>query len=310
MSDYLTREFAAKNQVWKINPSNISEWSRAFCRKKITKMKVTDSVMWRLPLRRDAAWVVKTSLPSFNKSNEHYLLSSSTQIRHFPLSKSVSLLRNRLCTQYNCQCNFTDYWWDHRVFHAFICAPDMLLGPHTLCQVCELLGQNLPHEGHCPAHLILPLPVRELILSRVEVTAVRGLHCFLALLTAYTMTTRDYNFQITDSHMTSDFNTTTIIVSLNYTLQMSSLHSRIFNWALLSESESESESYVTTDSQSASLSWNKAPTWGLRPDTYSSLSFTVLFLWVALSYERAGLSFVYVARPRQRRLSWVRVPSD
>jgi hypothetical protein len=28
----------------------------------------------------------------------------------------------------------------------------------------------------------------------------------------------------------------------------------------------ESESYVTTDSQPASLSWNKAPFWGLRPD--------------------------------------------
>jgi hypothetical protein len=28
----------------------------------------------------------------------------------------------------------------------------------------------------------------------------------------------------------------------------------------------ESESYVTTDGQSASLSWNKAPIWGLRPD--------------------------------------------
>jgi hypothetical protein len=30
---------------------------------------------------------------------------------------------------------------------------------------------------------------------------------------------------------------------------------------------SESESYVTTDDQSASLSWNKAPVWGLRPDS-------------------------------------------
>jgi hypothetical protein len=32
--------------------------------------------------------------------------------------------------------------------------------------------------------------------------------------------------------------------------------------------ESESESYVTTDGQSASLSWNKAPIWGLRQDFY------------------------------------------
>jgi hypothetical protein len=33
-------------------------------------------------------------------------------------------------------------------------------------------------------------------------------------------------------------------------------------------SASLSLSYVTTDGQSASLSWNKAPIWGLRPDFY------------------------------------------
>jgi hypothetical protein len=32
--------------------------------------------------------------------------------------------------------------------------------------------------------------------------------------------------------------------------------------------ESESEPYITTDGQSASLSWNKAPVWGFRPDFY------------------------------------------
>jgi hypothetical protein len=35
-----------------------------------------------------------------------------------------------------------------------------------------------------------------------------------------------------------------------------------------SELTAESESYVTTDAQSASLSWYKAPIWGLRPDFY------------------------------------------
>jgi hypothetical protein len=30
--------------------------------------------------------------------------------------------------------------------------------------------------------------------------------------------------------------------------------------------KSQSQNYVTTDGQSASLSWNKAPIWGLRPD--------------------------------------------
>jgi hypothetical protein len=34
------------------------------------------------------------------------------------------------------------------------------------------------------------------------------------------------------------------------------------------ELECESESYVTTDGQPASLSWSKAPIWGLRPDLY------------------------------------------
>jgi hypothetical protein len=29
---------------------------------------------------------------------------------------------------------------------------------------------------------------------------------------------------------------------------------------------SQSQSYITTDGQPASLSWNKAPIWGLRPD--------------------------------------------
>jgi hypothetical protein len=37
---------------------------------------------------------------------------------------------------------------------------------------------------------------------------------------------------------------------------------------LLLESDSESESYVTTYGQSACLSWNKAPIWGLRLDSY------------------------------------------
>jgi hypothetical protein len=52
----------------------------------------------------------------------------------------------------------------------------------------------------------------------------------------------------------------------------------ISDWSLVSrtllfstthcESESESESHVTTDGQPANLSWNKAPIWGLRPDVY------------------------------------------
>jgi hypothetical protein len=71
----------------------------------------------------------------------------------------------------------------------------------------------------------------------------------------------------------------------------------------------ESESYVTTDGQSVSLSWYKAPIRGLRPDFYLlteyGIRLTVTFLipWGALSDERTGLSFVYAAGPCQRSLS-------
>jgi hypothetical protein len=67
-------------------------------------------------------------------------------------------------------------------------------------------------------------------------------------------------------------------------------------------------SYATTDSHSASLSWNKAPIWGLRQNINYCLTITVLFLWGALSDERTGQSFVHATGPRQRSASWVRVP--
>jgi hypothetical protein len=61
--------------------------------------------------------------------------------------------------------------------------------------------------------------------------------------------------------------------------------------------ESESESYVTTDGQSASLSWNKAPIWDLRPGFYYCQTI-------------AGLSFTIAAGPRQRSHYRVRVLWD
>jgi hypothetical protein len=74
--------------------------------------------------------------------------------------------------------------------------------------------------------------------------------------------------------------------------------------------ESESESYVTTDGQSASLSWNKAPIWGLRADLYYCLTVAGLLIWGALSDERTDLSFTIATGPRQRSYLRVRVPSD
>jgi hypothetical protein len=55
------------------------------------------------------------------------------------------------------------------------------------------------------------------------------------------------------------------------------------------------ESYVTTDGQSASLSWIKAPIWGVRPDFYHSHTVAVLRMWGALSDERTGPPFAIVA---------------
>jgi hypothetical protein len=65
---------------------------------------------------------------------------------------------------------------------------------------------------------------------------------------------------------------------------------------------------LTTDGQSASLSWNKAPIRGLPPDFYYCQSVEGLLMWGALSDERMGLSFTIAAGPRQRSHSRVRVP--
>jgi hypothetical protein len=65
---------------------------------------------------------------------------------------------------------------------------------------------------------------------------------------------------------------------------------------------------LTTDGQSASLYWNKAPIWGLGPDLYYRLTVAGLLIWGALSDERTGLSFTIAAGPRQRRHFRARVP--
>jgi hypothetical protein len=67
------------------------------------------------------------------------------------------------------------------------------------------------------------------------------------------------------------------------------------------------QSYVTTDGQSASLSYCQAPIWGLRPDFYYCQTIAGLLMWHVLSDERTGLPFTITAGPRQRSHSWVRV---
>jgi hypothetical protein len=55
--------------------------------------------------------------------------------------------------------------------------------------------------------------------------------------------------------------------------------------------QSHSQSYVTTDGQSASLPYNKAPIWGIRLDFYYYQTIAGLLMSGALSDERTGLSF-------------------
>jgi hypothetical protein len=75
-------------------------------------------------------------------------------------------------------------------------------------------------------------------------------------------------------------------------------------------SQSQSQSYVTTDGPSASLSLNKAPIWGLRPDFYYCQTVAGFLMWGVLSDERTGLPFTIAAGPRQCSHSWVRVARD
>jgi hypothetical protein len=79
---------------------------------------------------------------------------------------------------------------------------------------------------------------------------------------------------------------------------------------VLCQSKTQSKIYITTDGQSASLSWNKAPIWGLRPDLDYCQTVAGLLMWCALSEERMGLSFAIATGPRQRSDSRVRVPWD
>jgi hypothetical protein len=72
----------------------------------------------------------------------------------------------------------------------------------------------------------------------------------------------------------------------------------------------ESESYITTDGQSASLPWNKGPVWCLRPDFYYCQTVAGLLMWGALSVERTSMSFIIAPGPRQRSHFRVRVPPD
>jgi hypothetical protein len=54
---------------------------------------------------------------------------------------------------------------------------------------------------------------------------------------------------------------------------------------------SQSQSYVTTDGQSANMSWCQVPILDLRTDFYFCQTVADLLIWGALSGERTGLPF-------------------
>jgi hypothetical protein len=81
-------------------------------------------------------------------------------------------------------------------------------------------------------------------------------------------------------------------------------------WFITELSKSQSQSYLTSDGQSASLSWCQAPIWGLRPDFYYCQTVAGLLMWGALFDERMGLLFTIAAGSRQRSHSWVQVLWD
>jgi hypothetical protein len=74
--------------------------------------------------------------------------------------------------------------------------------------------------------------------------------------------------------------------------------------------ECQSQSYITTDSQSASPSWYQAPTWDPRP-IFPILSLIIfltvsgLSMWDAFSDEKSGLYFPVFSGHRQRSLSQI-----
>jgi hypothetical protein len=95
----------------------------------------------------------------------------------------------------------------------------------------------------------------------------------------------------------------TLLYNYNQLWQLSINDCLWLNWT-------ESESYVTTDGQPASLSWNKAPIWGLPPDLYYLCDNYSLVLVGRPLWREVGSVFVCAAGPCQRSLSRVRVPWD
>jgi hypothetical protein len=148
------------------------------------------------------------------------------------------------------------------------------------------------------------------ILSRSMCDNRRGLDWWMDLLTTYTSnysaTANLHNSQITTEHFKPFpaccvFTSRSLATAANSGDSSASRAHFLYSQPLLQNALwTESEAYVMTDGQQASLSWNKTTFWGLRPDVYYCLTISGLLIWGALSDERTGLSFTIAAGPRQR----------
>jgi hypothetical protein len=149
--------------------------------------------------------------------------------------------------------------------------------------------------------------IPKLILSRVNGSVTNNNRLWIGwldLLTRFTITCNQNQFTITQNKWLPK--TRTILTGL----RLSSLLVFSSQADFQLGSESESESNITTDGQSASVSWNKALMWGLWPDFYHCQTVVGLLIWGALSDERTGLSFTVAAGCHQCSHFRVWVPWD
>jgi hypothetical protein len=86
--------------------------------------------------------------------------------------------------------------------------------------------------------------------------------------------------------------------------------SRLSTPTLLGLTNNQSQSYVTTNGQSASLSCCQAPIWNPRPYFRYCQTLMGFLMWGVLTDKRIGLSYTIAAGPHQHCHSRVRVPGD
>jgi hypothetical protein len=88
------------------------------------------------------------------------------------------------------------------------------------------------------------------------------------------------------------------------------LHKQLTICACNNQSQSQSQSDVMTDGQSANVSWCEAHIWGLQLDFCYCQTVAGLLMWGALSDERTDQPFTIAVGLCQCSHYWVRVLRD